>query len=81
MSRINPGECEYAKTQRNPRISYLQVIEYFAKRKENVTDIMGPEYRDTNPSEVEAIGEEDEGDSGEMMNYKFQKIFSWLFKL
>ena len=42
---------------------------------------MCPENRDTNPSEVEAIGEENEGDSGEMMDYEFQEVFSWFLKL
>jgi len=81
MSRIDPSQCEHTKTQRNPRISYIQVIEYLAKRKEDVTNIVCPENRDTNPSKVEAIGKEDEGDSGEMMDYEFQEVFSWFLKL
>lgn len=42
---------------------------------------MGPEYGDPNPSEVEAIGEEDERDGSQMVDYEFQKVFSWFFKL
>ena len=81
MSRINPRTREYRKTYWNNRIWRIEIIENFAKREENIADIVSPEYRNANPSEMKSIGKKDEGECGDMMDREFEKVFSWFLKL
>jgi len=42
---------------------------------------VGPEHGDPNPCEMKAIGEEDQGESSEMVDNEFEKVLPWFFQL
>ena len=69
MSRINPNGSKCRKTYRHNWIWSIKVIKDFAQRKKDVADVVSPEYGNTNPSEMEAIGKEDEWEGGDVVKY------------
>jgi hypothetical protein len=81
MTSIYPRCCKYGKTDRDDRIADIEIIEDFAECEQNIADIVSPEYRKANPSEMKSIGTKDEGKCRKMMYREFEEVFSWFLKL
>lgn len=58
MSSVNPNSCKYAETNGDDRIADFEVVENFTESKDDIRDIVGPEYWYANPCEMKTIGKE-----------------------
>jgi hypothetical protein len=55
MPSVNPNSCKYAETNGDDRIADFEVVENFAESKDDIRDIVGPEYWYANPCEMKTI--------------------------